>query len=141
MVAMVPLYPSSQRHSETREAPADGVRESDGQLLGLASPGVQYWPSGQSVQVPPSTPENPVLHAQSVSASLSASELLSAGQDRQAPDPAPALYVPTAHPVHCVLPVPVKPGSHRQSSADAAACPESESPVHVWHAPSPVWSL
>ena len=118
-----------------------------------------YFPASHSEQAPPSGPEEPALHVQSVKAQLpvcefeflgqakhvetavapTAVEYLPCSQRIHASDPAADLYLPATQPIHWLLPPGlVKPALHRQSEAASDPAGEFEFKIHCKHVLSDV---
>lgn len=76
----------------------------EGQFVQVALPGAGlYVPVAHAVQDPPSEPEYPTLHLQSVNASLISGEFESAGHPTHAPilvAPGVIEYLPAIHAAH-----------------------------------------
>ena len=86
-----------------------GEFELSGQVLHVLAVVSSYWSAGHATHALPSFPEYPLLHVQSVTAVLSAGELLWSGQAKQSEDPESSLYVPVAQEEHGPPSGPEKP--------------------------------
>ena len=84
----------------------------------------------------------PILHVQSVTASLPAAEMVLAGHAKQSPDPIAVLYVPASHATHATpSDCAVYPAMHTQSVSALLPGAETVLAGHAEQLPVPVAAL
>lgn len=83
-----------------------------------------YVPPSHAMQTPPSAPVYPLLHVQSVFATLPSGDQVNVGQaSTHAPDPAATLYIPSGQRVQGPLSGPVDPAPQSLLQAPSATDP------------------